>query len=72
MSHAMKYGHLLLSTDGPITTITLNRPDKRNALAMPMILELTRAFHAVGNTDARGVIIAANGPVFSSGHSFTT
>ena len=66
----MPYDHLLLSTDGPITTITLNRPDKRNALAMPMLLELTRAFNEVGNTDARGVIIAANGPVFSSGHSF--
>ena len=66
----MNYDHLLLSTDGSITTITLNRPDKRNALAMPMLLELTRAFHAVGNTAARGVIIAANGPVFSAGHSF--
>ena len=66
----MTYDHLLLSTDASITTITLNRPDKRNALAMPMLLELTRAFHAVGNTAARGVIIAANGPVFSAGHSF--
>ena len=66
----MTYDHLLLSTDGSITTITLNRPDKRNALAMPMLLELTQAFHAVGNTAARGVIIAANGPVFSAGHSF--
>ena len=66
----MTYDHLLLSSDGPITTIALNRPDKRNALAMPMLLELTRAFHEVGNSDARGVILAANGPVFSSGHSF--
>ena len=66
----MLYQHLLLSSDGPITTITLNRPDKRNALAMPMLLELAQAFHAVGNSDARGVILAANGPVFSSGHNF--
>ena len=53
MPQTMKYNDLLLSTDGPITTITLNRPDKRNALAMPMLLELTRAFQAVGNTDAQ-------------------
>jgi enoyl-CoA hydratase/carnithine racemase len=66
----MPYDHLLLSTDGPITTITLNRPDKRNALAMPMLQELTQVFHEVGSTGARGVILAANGPVFSSGHSF--
>jgi enoyl-CoA hydratase/carnithine racemase len=66
----MNYENLLVSTDATITTITLNRPDKRNALALPMIRELHLAFEAVGNSDARGVIIAANGPVFSSGHSF--
>ena len=66
----MPYHQILLCANGPITTITLNRPDRRNALAMPMLLELTEAFHDVGNTDARGVILAANGPVFSSGHSF--
>lgn len=67
----MIYENIVLSRCGTIATITLNRPDKRNALAMPMILELTRAFEEVGiDTDARSVILAANGPVFSSGHSF--
>jgi enoyl-CoA hydratase/carnithine racemase len=66
----MNYENLLVKTDATITTITLNRPDKRNALALPMIRELHLAFEEVGNSDARGVIIAANGPVFSSGHSF--
>ena len=46
----MSYQHLLLSIDVPISTVTLNRPDKRNALAMPMLLELTRAFHEVTQT----------------------
>jgi enoyl-CoA hydratase/carnithine racemase len=66
----MTYDHLLLTTEGSITTITLNRPDKRNALALPVIGELHRAFLEVGNTDARGVILAANGPVFCAGHLF--
>ena len=66
----MQYDNLLISTDGPITTITLNRPQKRNALALPMIQDLHRAFLQVVNTDARGVILAANGPVFSAGHNF--
>ena len=66
----MNYQHLLLSTSGPITTLTLNRPEKRNALAMPVMLELTQALRAVAQSEALGVILAANGPVFSAGHNF--
>jgi enoyl-CoA hydratase/carnithine racemase len=70
----MTYQHILVSTstynDSAITTITLNRPDKRNALALEVLLELTDAFNAVAKSNARGVILAANGPVFSAGHNF--
>ena len=66
----MNYQHLLLSSDGAITTITLNRPEKRNALAMSVMLELTQALHQVARSDALGVILAAKGPVFSAGHNF--
>ena len=66
----MNYQHLLLCTDGPITTVTLNRPDKRNALALDVMRELTQALRAIAHTEARGVILAANGPVFSAGHNF--
>jgi enoyl-CoA hydratase/carnithine racemase len=60
----------LLSREGSITTITLNRPERRNALALPMIAELQRAFSEIALTDARGIILAAHGPVFCSGHDF--
>lgn len=66
----MAYQHILVSTDEGITTVTLNRPDKRNALSLPLMLELTEALQAVGRSTARGVILAANGPVFSAGHNF--
>ncbi|MEI7547934.1 MAG: enoyl-CoA hydratase-related protein [Actinomycetota bacterium] len=66
----MTYQYLLVEADGPTTTITLNRPEKRNALALDVMLELTLAFHDVAATDATGVILAANGPVFSAGHNF--
>jgi enoyl-CoA hydratase/carnithine racemase len=66
----MNYEHLLLSTVEGITTLTLNRPDKRNALAMNVMLELTAALHEVAQSEAVGVILAANGPVFSAGHNF--
>jgi 1,4-dihydroxy-2-naphthoyl-CoA synthase len=62
--------HLLVSTDGPITTITLDRPDKRNALALDVMTELTAVFREVGDSGALGVVLAANGPVFSAGHNF--
>lgn len=66
----MNYEHLLVSSAGPITTVTLNRPEKRNALALNVMLELSRALRAVAQSDALGVILAANGPVFSAGHNF--
>jgi 1,4-dihydroxy-2-naphthoyl-CoA synthase len=66
----MNYEHLLVSCDGPITTITLNRPEKRNALALNVMLELTQALRTVAQSEALGVILAANGPVFSAGHNF--
>jgi enoyl-CoA hydratase/carnithine racemase len=59
-----------MSSDGPITTITLDRPDKRNALAVDVMLEVIDAVRSVGTSDALGVVLAANGPVFSAGHNF--
>lgn len=66
----MAYEHLLDKRDGDIVTITLNRPEKRNALALGVLRELIGAFAEVGGSDARGVLLAANGPVFSAGHNF--
>jgi enoyl-CoA hydratase/carnithine racemase len=56
--------------DGPITTLVLDRPEKRNALSLEVMAELTAAVAAAGESDALGVILAANGPVFSAGHNF--
>ncbi len=66
----MTHQHLLVKRDDAITTITLNRPEKRNALALDVMVELTAALREVGDSDALGVILAANGPVFSAGHNF--
>jgi len=53
-----------------IATLTLDRPEKRNALSLDVMLEITAALHDIAASDADGVIIAANGPVFSAGHNF--
>jgi enoyl-CoA hydratase/carnithine racemase len=64
------YQHLLVETSGPITTVTLDRPEKRNTLALDVLVELTDAFREVGESEALGVVLAASGPVFSAGHNF--
>jgi enoyl-CoA hydratase/carnithine racemase len=64
----MTYEHILVSREGDYVTITMNRPERRNALSLPHMTELTRAFREAGESDALGVTLAANGKVFSSGH----
>jgi enoyl-CoA hydratase/carnithine racemase len=62
--------HILVKRDGDVTTVTLDRPEKRNALALDVMVELTATVEAIGESEARGIILAANGPVFSAGHNF--
>jgi enoyl-CoA hydratase/carnithine racemase len=64
------YEHVLVERQGPYVTITMNRPQRRNALSLAHLRELTDAFTGVGGSDARGVILAGAGPVFSAGHDF--
>lgn len=61
---------VLVKSEERFTTITMNRPERRNALSLGLMTELTEAFRVAGDSDARGVILAANGPVFSAGHDF--
>lgn len=61
---------VLTDRDGDFATITMNRPQRRNALSTQMLHALTEAFDEVGASDALGIVLAANGPVFSAGHDF--
>jgi enoyl-CoA hydratase/carnithine racemase len=68
----MHYANLLRDDDGPITTITLNRPERRNALSLSLMRELTACLREVGRTaDPRAVILAGAGPAFSAGHDLS-
>jgi enoyl-CoA hydratase/carnithine racemase len=66
----MDYRGLIVDRTGPNATVTLNRPERRNALSLEQLQELLDAFRSIGESDARGVVLAANGPVFSAGHDF--
>ncbi len=66
----MAYELITLEYEGDFATITMNNPKRRNALSLKNMLELTTAFQEVGESNALGVILAANGPAFSAGHDF--
>jgi len=68
----MPYQHLLASVDGQLGVITLNRPERRNALSLDLMLELIRCLDEFAvNSEVRAVILAASGKVFSSGHDLS-
>lgn len=53
-----------------VARITLDWPEKRNALSLAHMNALIAALREVAATDARGIVLAAEGPVFSAGHDF--
>jgi len=61
---------VVVRRDGRFATITMNRPERRNALSAAMLSDLRAAFRQVAGTDAAGVVLAGAGPVFSAGHDF--
>lgn len=58
---------LQLNLSGDIATITLNRPEKRNAISSEMIAELLSALDAVDAGPSRVVILTGAGKAFCSG-----
>jgi enoyl-CoA hydratase/carnithine racemase len=66
----MEFQDILMQRSGDYATITMNRPERRNALSLRHMRELIAAFTEVGNGDALGIVLAGNGPVFSAGHDF--
>lgn len=63
----MSYNTIQLAHDGPVATITLNRPDKRNAISFELIDDLLRALDAVAKSDAIVLILTGAGKAFCSG-----
>ncbi|MBY8858522.1 enoyl-CoA hydratase/isomerase family protein [Nocardia sp. CA2R105] len=66
----VEFEHLLVDRDGDTVHITMNRPERRNALSAEHLTELLIAFRTAGASDATGIVLGARGPVFSAGHDF--
>lgn len=68
----MTYQNVTLEFEGNVAVITLNRPQRRNALSLELMLELIDCLDGTGkDAGIRSVILAAAGKVFSSGHDLT-
>jgi len=66
------YEYLLVEADAPIAIVTMNRPDRRNALSLALMDELIDCFRACAQEpEIRAIILAANGAAFSAGHDLS-
>jgi enoyl-CoA hydratase/carnithine racemase len=63
---------VLVRQDGPAARVTLNRPDKRNALSLELMQQLTATLRRVaGERETRAIVLEASGPAFSAGHDLS-
>jgi len=68
----MTYENILFETEGTTAVVTLNRPSRRNALSLGLMLELLDCFGRIENEKRlRTVLLGAAGKVYSSGHDLS-
>jgi enoyl-CoA hydratase/carnithine racemase len=63
----MRFQTVELAYDDHVVHLTLNRPDKRNALSFQLLDELTRALDEVEKSEAQIVILTGAGKAFCAG-----
>lgn len=70
----MSYENIVYEKKGPIAYVTLNRPDKLNALSEDLQLEVRDALEDAGwgDDDIRVIVLKAAGRAFSAGFDITT
>ena len=69
---SMAHEQLLYATEGSTAIVTLNRPERRNALSLSLMRELIGCLDRIGSDSGlRAVILAAAGGVFSAGHDLS-
>jgi len=72
VQEAATYQNLIFAREGAIAIVTLNRPERRNALSLALMQELVRCLDEIGrDREIRAVILAAAGKVFCSGHDLS-
>jgi enoyl-CoA hydratase/carnithine racemase len=64
------FAALRVERDGETVRLTMSRPERRNALSADHLVELRDAFTEAGRSEATGIVLGAEGPVFCAGHDF--
>jgi len=64
----MPFEHIELHIGDTFARLTLNRPDRRNALSLALMREMLTALDAVADGNAPVLVIEGRGPAFSAGH----
>jgi enoyl-CoA hydratase/carnithine racemase len=68
----MSYENLILEFENSTAIVTLNRPERRNALSLALMLELAECLDSIGRDESvRAVILAAAGKAYCSGHDLS-
>jgi enoyl-CoA hydratase/carnithine racemase len=66
------YEHIHFEMDGTMARLTMNRPEKRNALSLAHMQELIHCLKSVGEgREAQVVVLAGSGPAFCAGHDLS-
>src|SRR5579872_5609461 len=69
MNTQQSFQFLRLERDGATAIVTMNRPEKRNALSLEFMRELIAAFSELGgDRTVFAIVLRAEGPAFSAGH----
>lgn len=68
----MDYTSIEVTESGPIRTITLNRPERRNAMTPEMQMELIAALEEAAQSDSRVLVLAGAGEAFCAGLDLST
>ena len=72
VQEAAPYQTLTVAREDHVAVVTLNRPQRRNALSLELMQELIRCLDEIGSDrEVRAVILAAAGKVFCSGHDLS-
>ena len=66
----MELSHVSFEERESIATLSFTKSERRNPLSLEVMLELRDALRAIGASKARGVVLAASGPVFCAGHDY--
>lgn len=68
----MTYERIRIDAASPVSRLTMAWPEKRNALSVQMMNEITRGLRELSaSPDVRAIILGADGPAFSAGHYLT-